>query len=105
MYTEVFPSRLKMAREYSCATQVEVARIIKVSQSTYAGYETGRSEPSIETIAVLSKMFDVTTDWLLGVSSESHIGSNKHLKEEINRQKMIRRMEKELALHRKAYGT
>jgi transcriptional regulator with XRE-family HTH domain len=104
MYTEVFPSRLKMAREYSGATQVEVSKVIKISQSTYAGYETGRSEPNIETIAILSKMFDVSTDWLLGVSHESHIGSNKYLKEEIARQKILKKMEKEAELHRKAYG-
>jgi DNA-binding XRE family transcriptional regulator len=104
MYTEVFPSRLKMAREYSGATQDEVARIIKTSRPTYTNYEAGRSEPNIETIAVLAKMFEVSTDWLLGISHESHIGSNKYLKEEITRQKMLKKMQKEAELHRKAYG-
>ena len=81
MYTEVFHSRLKIARESIGATQKEIANILKISQPTYANYEAGRSEPNIETIAVMAKIYEVSTDWLLGLTTESYIGSLKQAKE------------------------
>lgn len=104
MYTEVFHSRLKAARESSGVTQKEVAKILKISQPTYANYEAGRNEPNMETIAMIAKMFDISVDWLFGLTSESHIGSIKQVKEEIERQKILKKLEKEAELTRKAWG-
>lgn len=104
MYSEVFTSRLKKAREYNGITQQEVAKALKISRSTYAGYESGRTEPNIELIAMLSKLFCVSTDWLVGVSSESNINSITQILEERNREKILRKMEKEAELARRVWG-
>ena len=105
MYTEVFPSRLKIARESTGATQKEIATILKIATSTYTNYEAGRSEPSMETIALLAKMYEVSVDWLFGLTSDSYIGSLKQAKEEIERQKILKKIEREAELSRKAWGS
>lgn len=104
MYTEVFPSRLKNAREYNGYTQREVAKTLKISHSTYAGYEMGIRQPSLELVAVLSKIYCVTTDWLLGLTSESNINAIKQVLEEREREKILKKLEKEAELNRRAWG-
>jgi len=105
MYTEVFPSRLKIARESIGATQKEIAEILKIATSTYTNYEAGRSEPNIESIARLARMFEVSVDWLFGLTNESYIGSLKQAKEEIERRKMLEKLERQAKLSKKAWGT
>jgi len=104
MYKEVFSPRLKKAREYNGLTQREVAKTLRISNSTYAKYETGANEPSLQMLAMLAKLFGVSTDWLLGLSSESPIGSLKQLKEEQERQKILRQLEKEAELSQRVWG-
>jgi transcriptional regulator with XRE-family HTH domain len=105
MYAEVFHSRLKMARESMGATQEEIANVLKISRPTYTNYEAGRSEPNIETIALLARMYEVSVDWLFGLTAESHIGSLQQAREEIERQKILKKLEREAELRRKAWGT
>jgi len=103
MYTEVFTSRLKKAREYNGITQHEVAKALKISRSTYAGYESGRTEPNMELIAMLSKLLCVTTDWLLGLTSESNLNSIDQILEEREREKILKKLEKEAELARRVW--
>ena len=104
MYTEVFPSRLKKAREYNSITQHEVAKTLKIAQSTYAGYEAGKREPSMETLALLSKLYDVTTDWLLGLSSDSGIISISQIIQDRELEKALKKLEREAELERRVWG-
>lgn len=46
-------------------TQQDVAAALGVVRSTYAYYETGKSQPDIETLVKLSRMFGVTLDQLV----------------------------------------
>lgn len=66
MYAEAFPSKIKKAREETGFTQREVAKEIKLPQSTIAKYETGKLEPSLETLGTLADFYGVSVDWLLG---------------------------------------
>ncbi len=59
-----FSQRLKQARENKGLTQAQVANAIGVAKSTYSGYETGNSEPSMNIIASLMKLFEVRPDFL-----------------------------------------
>ena len=104
MYTEVFPSRLKKAREYNGLTQVEVSKIIKISQSNYANYEAGRREPTLETLALLSKLYDVTSDWLIGLSFDTSINSMSEVIRSREREKILKQMEKEAEFARRVWG-
>jgi len=104
MYTEVFASRLKNAREYNGYTQREVAKTLKIHHSTYAGYETGIRQPSLELVAAMSKIYCVTTDWLLGLTSESNINAIKQVIDERNREKILKQLDKELEMSKRAWG-
>ena len=66
MYREGFPSKLKQAREKTGFTQREVAKETKIPNSTLANYETGRTQPDLETIGILADFYGVSVDWLLG---------------------------------------
>lgn len=62
----IFSERLKLLREKAGLTQKEVASMLDMTQSSYSKYEYGTREPNIENILRLSKIFNVTTDFLLG---------------------------------------
>ena len=66
MYAESFPAKIKKAREETGFTQREVAQEVNLPQSTIAKYETGKLEPSLETLGKLADFYGVSTDWLLG---------------------------------------
>lgn len=66
MYAESFPAKLKKARETIGFTQREVENETKITQSVLARYETGKLEPSLETLGVLADFYEVSIDWLLG---------------------------------------
>ena len=59
-----FHNRLKQAREYAGLTQSQVANLLGVAKSTYSGYETGKSEPSMNSIANLMRILDVSPEYL-----------------------------------------
>ncbi len=50
-------------------TQRDVYSILNISPNGYASYEQGRTEPNIEMIKRLCKIFDVSADYLLGMDS------------------------------------
>jgi transcriptional regulator with XRE-family HTH domain len=104
MYTEVFTSRLKKAREYTGISQREAAKSLKIHQSTYAQYETGRTEPNLEMVVMISKLYEVDLNWLLGVTSDSHIGSLATVKELREREKILAKIEKEAELEKRVWG-
>ena len=66
MYVESFPEKIKKARKDMGYTQREVAKETKLPQSTIAKYETGKLEPSIETLGKLADFYGVSVDWLIG---------------------------------------
>lgn len=64
--------RLKEARTKKKLTQAAVIDSTEIATvQTLSTYETGKNYPPIETLKDLSKLYDVTTDWLLfGNTSE-----------------------------------
>lgn len=66
MYVESFAEKIKKARKDIGYTQREVAKETKLPQSTIAKYETGKLEPSIETLGILADFYGVSLDWLIG---------------------------------------
>ncbi|SFJ64548.1 Helix-turn-helix [Paenibacillus sp. UNC496MF] len=61
-----FGERLADLRKKNKLTQEQLAQRIGVSQSTLAMYETSKREPSFDTLLLISEIFDVSTDFLLG---------------------------------------
>ena len=55
-------------REDKGLTQLELSRILHISNSSISAYETGTREPNVEVLVALAAFFDVTTDYLLGIA-------------------------------------
>lgn len=60
--------RLKLLRKAKGVTQKEVAFAIGITLSAYSNYEQGLREPSNQILIKLCKYFDVSADYLLGLS-------------------------------------
>lgn len=60
------PEVIKHLRSNKGFSQRELAKILNVSPSTIAMYETGQRAPDTETIKIFADFFNVTTDYLLG---------------------------------------
>ena len=56
-------TRLRLNRGY---TQQEISDAVGIAQQTYAGYERGRHEPSIETLISLAEIYGVSMDLITG---------------------------------------
>jgi transcriptional regulator with XRE-family HTH domain len=68
MFNEIFSQRLQKARKNAELTQEKVSRELGINRSTLAGWETGVSQPSLETLGKLAKLYDVSLDWLISKS-------------------------------------
>ena len=64
---KIFAERLKELRKEKNLTQTDLASILKIKQQSYARYEADTSEPSYGMLVEISKFFDVSTDYLLGI--------------------------------------
>lgn len=63
-----FNARLKQLRQKHKLTQGELAEILGLKPTAISNYESERNEPSFDKLIALSKYFDVSCDYLLGVS-------------------------------------
>lgn len=62
--------RLKELREIKQLSQQRLAIEMNISQTMISKYELGQAEPDIQMIGKLSRFFRVSSDYLLGLSSE-----------------------------------
>mgnify|MGYP002657045945 FL=1 len=61
---------MRNLREDSDKTQQEIAAILGTSQTMYARYERGANEMPIRHLIWLAKYYDISTDYLLGLTKE-----------------------------------
>lgn len=64
--------RMRDLREDSDLTQQSVADYLGTSQTMYARYERGSNELPIRHLISLCKLYDVSADYLLGISNKKH---------------------------------
>lgn len=69
----MFSERLKELRKVNKITQVELAKEINVTAGAVGLWETGKRLPDIETILKIAKVFNVTSDYLIGGGGENQI--------------------------------
>ena len=62
--------RMKDLREDNDYTQEYVAHILGTSQTMYARYERGANELPIRHLISLSRLYGVSTDYMLGLTSQ-----------------------------------
>lgn len=58
---------LRMLRTYHLLCQREIAELLHLERSTYTYYETGKAHPSLPSLMKLALLYNVTTDFLLGM--------------------------------------
>lgn len=63
--------RLRLLRRSARLSQIYVAIELGVSQATISSYECGLTHPSIEHLVLLSQIYEVSTDYLLGLTDVS----------------------------------
>lgn len=76
-----FGDRLKKRREDKGLTQQQLGKLINVSDATINRYERDLREPGIETIKLLSRVLDCSTDYLLGLSDHTRPKTLKETEE------------------------
>lgn len=62
--------RMRNLREDNDLTQQEIATMLGTSQTMYARYERGANEMPIRHLIKLARYYDVSTDYLLGLTKE-----------------------------------
>lgn len=65
----MFSELLKRLRTENGVTQPQLAEALGVSKGNVADWETGKSLPGYKAIIKLAKYFDVSADYILGLSA------------------------------------
>lgn len=65
-----YAQRMRDAREDNNLKQSDVALILKTTQSYYAQYENGHRKLPIEHLITLCKYYNLSADYMLGLSDE-----------------------------------
>lgn len=65
---DVIAERLKEIRVENSITQQQLGKILSVSQDTISLWENGKSQPTIEYVVKICKVFQTSADYLLGLS-------------------------------------
>ena len=67
MDLKVVGDRIKLCRKANNLTQPELAEKLGMTRENISGYENGRITPTSTSIFFLSKLFNVSSDFLLGL--------------------------------------
>jgi len=65
--------RLKSTRLERKLTQPAVARACEIAERALRYYESGKHEPTASVIVKLCQFFNVSSDWLLGLSDKREV--------------------------------
>ena len=65
-----YRTRLRHVREDRDLTQAEIGKILQKSQQGYNHIEAGRAELKIEDLITLSKFYNLSADYLIGITDK-----------------------------------
>ena len=65
--------RIRNLREDNDLTQKKVAKILNCSQQVYSNYELGQRDIPTDILIKLSKFYNVSTDYILGITNNPRI--------------------------------
>lgn len=68
-----FGDKLKLSRRKTNLSQKEVASRLNVHPKTISAYENNRATPSLENLVELALLYNVSIDFLLGLSNRKSI--------------------------------
>lgn len=67
---EILQERLETARKKCGMTQRQAADSLHIVRSTYSYYERGKTNPPLDILIKLAKLYGVSADYLLGLEEE-----------------------------------
>ena len=67
----MFPERIRLLRKSQDRSQVELAGRLGVSKQSVSNWENGNILPSIDMLVKISTVFNVSTDYILGLDNRS----------------------------------
>ena len=65
----MIPERLKLLRENKNLSKTELAKQLDMPYTTYVNYESGSREPGSDFLIKISKFYNVSIDYIMGVSN------------------------------------
>ena len=68
---------LKTERKKRNLTQQQVADHLHIARASYTRYETGEIKPTTDSIILLSKLYNLSTDYLLGLKPTENISAKE----------------------------
>ena len=74
---DTFARRLREQREKRGISQNEMASILNIKETAYQHYEYGRVKPKVETLTKMAEFFEVSTDFLLGLTDNNETKRSK----------------------------
>ncbi len=78
-----FKDRLKLLRKEKKLTQVKLGEMLNYGYTAIANYESGRNQPSITDLIKIATIFDVSLDYLLGVTDVRHVCLSSEISDEL----------------------
>lgn len=78
-----FGKKLRKLRKDNNLTQKQLADKLEITKATVSAYETNAKYPSIEVLIKISNIFNVSSDYLLGLSEKTEF-QNSNLTDEQN---------------------
>lgn len=75
--------KIKELREQAGYSQSQLAKKLDVTRSSVNAWEMGLSAPTTQYIVALSKLFHVSTDYILGMEPEQTLSLRGYTEEEI----------------------
>lgn len=73
---DITSTRIKELRIENGYTQQQVADYLKIDRSNYSKYERGFFEVSLDMLRGLSRLYNVTSDYLLGLTNDYSLREN-----------------------------
>lgn len=63
-----YSERIRQLREDRDFSQAQIAALLNVGQRTYSDYERGKTRIPVDSLIVLAKEYNVSMDYICGVS-------------------------------------
>lgn len=70
--------KMKFLRENRLYTQTQISDLLHVGRSSYANYEIGKREPSVNFLVTLADFYQVTVDYLVRSSFPADLAEYQH---------------------------
>lgn len=90
---QYFGEKIRALRLEKGLTQTQLADKIGLVKGSISAYEQGKKYPSVEVLIKLCTVFDVSSDYLIGLSDDMHLMKSELTDEQMT---MIRNLIREL---------